>query len=210
MTASTPSTIVLNSVGIPHLKEAPANGAITPGHFLERATDGDFQKKSTAGVAGPKLIAVQNDSVGGLISTAYATGDNVQARYLKSGDEVYAFVPAAAAAIVIGDELIFDATGCVIKATSQADLAGTLTGSVDGTLADVAAITLSTSDTYSDAAVNSAVNTAITSVNLQLKELQTALNVILPANNGVIVATALEAVDNSGGGAEARIKIEIV
>lgn len=66
-----------------------------------------------------------------------------------------------------------------IQAAALANLAGTLTGSVDGTLADVSAIALSTSDTYTDAAVNSAVNAAITSVNLQLKELQTHVNAIL-------------------------------
>lgn len=60
-----------------------------------------------------------------------------------------------------------------------ADLSGTLTGTTDGALADVAAIALSTSNTYTDAAVNAAVNTAITSVNLQIKELQTKLNAAL-------------------------------
>lgn len=54
-------------------------------------------------------------------------------------------------------------------------LGGTLTGSTDGDLEDVAA--LSTSDTYSDAAVN----VAITSINLQLKELQKAYNDLLAA-----------------------------
>lgn len=64
-------------------------------------------------------------------------------------------------------------------AMTAATLAGTLTGTTDGTLADVSAIALSTSDTYTDAAVNSAVNTAITSVNLQLKEIQTILNALV-------------------------------
>ena len=83
--------------------------------------------------------------------------------------------------------VIADFTGNIIKSdgVSLADapdaLAGTLTGTVDGTLADVAAIALSTSNTYTDAAVNTAVNTAITSINLQLKELQTTLNAIISA-----------------------------
>jgi len=210
MAASTPSTIILQSVDTQHLKESPANGTITPGDFLERATDGDFQRQSTLGVAGPKLIALENDLTSGLISTDYATGDRVRAAYPKSGDEVYAFVPANAAAIVIGDKLIFDGTGCVKIATSQADLTGTLTGTVDGALANVADIALSTTDTYTDSAVNTAVNAAILDVNLQLKELQTALNAILPANDGVVIATALVAIDNSAVGSKARIKIELV
>lgn len=73
-----------------------------------------------------------------------------------------------------------DASGAAVAANVAA-LAGTLTGTVDGTIADVAAIALSTSNTYTDAAVNSAVNTAITSINLQLKELQTTLNAEIAA-----------------------------
>lgn len=71
----------------------------------------------------------------------------------------------------------------VTKGKNVTALAGTLTGSVDGTIADVAAIAIATSggNTYSDAAVNTAVNTAITSVNLQLKELQTVLNQLVAA-----------------------------
>lgn len=71
---------------------------------------------------------------------------------------------------------ILNSSGAAVANIGQ--LAGTLTGTVDGTLADVAAIALSTSDTYADSAVNTAVNTAITSVNLQLKELQTKVNAL--------------------------------
>ena len=68
--------------------------------------------------------------------------------------------------------------------TSLANLLGTMTGTVDGTIADVGAVTVAISsaggNTYADSTVNTAVNTAVnlavTSVNLQLKELQTAVN----------------------------------
>lgn len=83
------------------------------------------------------------------------------------------------------------ADGLDLSVASQgaiSSLAGSLTGTVDGTIADVAAIALSTAggNTYTDAVVNSAVNTAITSVNLQLKELQTKLNEAIArlANSG--------------------------
>lgn len=61
------------------------------------------------------------------------------------------------------------------------NLAGTMTGSVDGTIADVAAVAITSAggNTYADATVNTAVNIAVTSVNLQLKELQTKLNALL-------------------------------
>lgn len=54
-------------------------------------------------------------------------------------------------------------------------LAGSMTGTVDGTIADVAAVSTAGGNTYAD----SAINTAITSINLQLKELQTKLNAVI-------------------------------
>jgi len=56
-------------------------------------------------------------------------------------------------------------------------LAGTRTGSGDGTIADVSAVSTAGGNTYA----GSAINTAITSINLQLKELQTKLNAIVTA-----------------------------
>lgn len=76
------------------------------------------------------------------------------------------------------DTLADGLTTVAASAQTSATVTGTLTGTVDGALADVADIAISTSggNTYADSAVNTAVNTAIAAVNLQLKELQTALN----------------------------------
>lgn len=123
---------------------------------------------------------------------------------------MYTFVAAGAEAIVVGDLLVFNGAGGVKKATSQAELGGTLTGTTDGDMADIADIALSTGNTYADSDVNNAVNTAIASANLQLKELQTALNAILPQTDAPVIATAIEAVDNSGELNVARIKVEMV
>lgn len=41
------NTILLKSVNTTFYKEAPANGTVTPGNFLQRATDGDFEVKTT-------------------------------------------------------------------------------------------------------------------------------------------------------------------
>jgi hypothetical protein len=88
--------------------------------------------------------------------------------------------PAGASVIVGLSHAGSSGTGPTTGA-AVANLAGTLTGTVDGTIADVAAIAISTAggNTYADTAVNTAVNTAITSLNLQLKELQTKLNALL-------------------------------
>lgn len=72
----------------------------------------------------------------------------------------------------LADGIVF---GDGAQGAAVANLAGTMTGSVDGTIADVAAVSTAGGNTYAD----SAINTAITSVNLQLKELQTKLNALL-------------------------------
>lgn len=140
-----PKTIILRSVNTPFQKEGAAASAITPGDILERTSTGTLQRRSTADVTGPKLVANINDLLGKEITDDYATSANVSAVYLSPGDEVYAFVAAAASAIIIGDDLSFDAAGGFAKAAS-----------------------------------------------------------------GLVVATALEAVDNSGGGSKARLRVEMI
>lgn len=80
-----------------------------------------------------------------------------------------------------------NAVGEFRQAGAVTNLAGSMTGSVDGTIADVAAVSTSGGNTYSDAAINA----AITSVNLQLKELQAKLNAALAAlrTAGVIASS---------------------
>jgi predicted RecA/RadA family phage recombinase len=65
------------------------------------------------------------------------------------------------------------------QAAVVAALSGTLTGTTDGALANVANIACGGGATPSATDVNTAVNGAILDVNLQLKELQTALNAAL-------------------------------
>src|SRR4051812_11951136 len=61
---------------------------------------------------------------------------------------------------------------------TAATVTGSLTGTTDGAIADVAAVSTSGGNTYAD----SAINTAITSINLQHKELQVALNAVIADN----------------------------
>lgn len=67
-----------------------------------------------------------------------------------------------------------------IAQATVALLAGTLTGSVDGTIADVPAAVAAAGE--ATAADLTTTNVAITSINLQLKELQTKLNAVIQAN----------------------------
>lgn len=125
------------------------------------------------------------DSTGGSLSN-YTLADGLTVTTLtdSTGGSASGTLAAVTNIDTLGGTLTgtLDNTLADLDAATAATVAGTLTGSADGTLADVAAIALSTSDTYSDAAVNAAVNTAVTDVNLQLKELQLALNEVIADN----------------------------
>lgn len=230
--------LVNHALPVPYMKNGKVRSTytVTPGDFVRRHTDGSFYRQSVANNNGARLIAVEFEEIGKGIDDNYTTTEHIKLAYLQRGDEVYTFVAPSAAAIVIGDELVFDGSGGVKKKPSALALgASSLTGSVTGTMANISALSLtfnlglalSTGDTYADASVNTAVNTAvnaldtpiisamdtvIAAVNLQLKELATALEAAaLVGANAAVVATALEAVDNSGDASnKARILVEMV
>lgn len=205
------NTIILKSVGTVFQKEAPAAAAIKPGHFLERATDGDFQVQSTANAETAKIVALTDKNKGTLITDAYAADDRVYAAIATPGMEINALVPAGASPIVIGDKLSFNGDGCLVKATALDEFTSALTATASGTISDVTDISISTTtgNTYEDTAVNDAVNTAIGEVNNRLAELADVIATAI-TRTGAVVATAIEAVNNSGGGTETRIQVEMV
>lgn len=110
---ATSNTIFLKGRG--QVKEANAGGAITPGHLLNRNTAGSFVVHAAAGGNASPIFAMEKDYVGKEISVAYASGERVQALYAAPGDEVYALVPASAAAIVVGDFLESNGDGTLKK-----------------------------------------------------------------------------------------------
>ena len=145
------NTIWLKGDGI--VKEAAAGGAITPGHLVNRNSAGAFVVHAGAEANAYPMFALEADFVGKDISSAYASGDRVQAVIPQPGSEIYGLLPAAAAAIIVGDELVSNGDGTLKKVTAAAVTVGNLRR---------------------------------------------------------VVARALEAVDNSGGGSVARIKVETV
>jgi hypothetical protein len=155
-TKTAPTTILLRGRGL--RREAPAGGAITPGHLVAYNSSGNLVVHGTAGAKTRPLFAVENELLGKGINDAYAVNDLVQAEELHVGD-VYALLPAAAAAIVIGDKLTSNGDGTLKKATA-ASQSGTTPFTV----------------TFADH----------------------------------IIAEALEAVDNSGGGTPVRIKVAVI
>lgn len=85
-------------------KEALADGAITPGHLLERTSAGKFKVHSSAGQNATRLFAIEDDLQGKEIGDAYATGARVSAHVFRTGDEVYALL-ADGQNVAIGDFL---------------------------------------------------------------------------------------------------------
>ncbi len=182
---SAPKTILLR--GSPAMREGVANAALTPGHLIEQMSTGKFRKHATAGGVRPsRLFAREEEYVGGGIDTDYAANDQLTYMDCKPGDQVYALVAAAAAAIVIGDLLESAGDGTLRKVVSYLTDSSGGTGNV--TLQDVGA-----SPTETEVANNFA-------------DLAAAVNRLHPG----AVARAVEAVDNSGGSGTARIRVEII
>lgn len=165
------------------------DSSFAAGAAVEIAFEGAvvYLEASAAIARGAKLMAVVS---GNKVATSVAGKSVIGFAFDKaaaSGDLIRVYLQPFSEEVVSG------------TAANVPALAGTLTGTVDGTLADVAdivmasALALSTGDTYTDAAVNTAVNAAVDSAvdtavngaildaNLQLKELQTSLNLVIAA-----------------------------
>lgn len=107
------NTILLKGRGV--RKEAIGSGVITPGHLLTLTSAGLLTVHATQGGYVAPLFAVENDLVGDTIDDNYASGDYIQAEYLRTGDEVLGLVAAGEAAIVIGDLLCSKGDGTLEK-----------------------------------------------------------------------------------------------
>jgi hypothetical protein len=135
MSQTTPNVILIK--GAPPVKEANAGGAITPGHLITRGTTGTMTVAAAAS-EGLSHFALMQDFVGKDINTAYASGDRVAFIVGQPGDEVNALVPAAAAAIVIGDLLQAGAGGTLIKRTSTNKIFAVALAAVDNSVGGTA------------------------------------------------------------------------
>lgn len=186
MSQSNPQTVLLK--GSPVGCEALAGGAITPGHLIQLGSAGTLTVHSSAGLFTPVYIARENELIGNGISDAYASGDTVPYWHCKPGDEIYALVPASAAAIVIGDFLESAGDGTLRKVAAY--LTDNSGGSANTTLQDIGA---------SPAEAEIANNFA---------DVAAAINALKAGGSALF--QALEAVDNSGGGSAARIKVRVI
>lgn len=182
---ATPKTISLK--GCPSRREGVANAAITPGMLIEQMTTGKFRAHATAGGVRPaRLFMAEQEWTGDTIDTACAANDQIAVLNCKPGDVIYALVPASAAAIVIGDLLESAGDGTLRKAANY--LTDNSGGTGNATVEDISA-----SPTEAQVANNFA-------------DMAAAINRLAPG----AVARAVEALDNSGGGSAARIRVEVL
>lgn len=93
------------------------DGAIKPGHLLEVLSTKKVQKHSVVGGRTMRYVALEDGKQGYTKNQydVYASGDPVRVQSCKPGDMMALRLPAAAEAVVIGNVLISDGAGCVIK-----------------------------------------------------------------------------------------------
>lgn len=117
---ASPNTIVLKSVlGLSSRPdENRAGGAVTPGDLVLTNAAGASIRHNVAGGYAEAVFAKEDYFQGKTINDDYASGDLVQLHRAQKGDEIYAFVAAAAVAIVLTDFLTSDGAGGLKKAAT--------------------------------------------------------------------------------------------
>lgn len=116
------NTILLKGDLGTRYEEYTASGIFKPGHILQVDTDNKVLKHAVFG--GPcQMIAQEFALMGKGLDDAYAVGDTAPVHRIVPNVDLLNFrVPAGAAAIVIGDRLISNGDGCLVKAVGPSDM----------------------------------------------------------------------------------------
>lgn len=124
---TTPQTILLKCKNLQgNIDERECSESLKPGHFVIPDTSNPEEIKKnnlTTGADTHLMIACENSLAGGVVTDAWASGDRVAVYEPLPGDILYVRVPASASAIVEGDRLQLDNTGCMIKLASGVEKA---------------------------------------------------------------------------------------
>lgn len=114
------NTIIIDAGSDSKTLEAVASEAILPGQLLAYTATGTFQLyPGLAQLVAPLMVATENLPEGQGVDDAYAIGDKVCARYLRSGD-VFQARYAPVGAVAINDPVAAEAaTGDFIVGTSE-------------------------------------------------------------------------------------------
>lgn len=95
---ATNNTVILKGDGTQ--VEGKANGAITPGHLIERDSAGTLSVHSNAGQPAAPIFAYEDELQGKTISDAYADGNQVLARHFRKGDQVNGILKDGETAVI--------------------------------------------------------------------------------------------------------------
>jgi len=80
--------------------EALANGAITPGHLVQRDAAGTLSVHSSAGENAEPIFAYEDELQGKVKTQAYADGSRVLARIMRVGDQVQGILANGETAVI--------------------------------------------------------------------------------------------------------------
>jgi len=112
-----------------HNERLAATAGFKPGVLVEEVPAG-VQPNSSAGTNAQKLFALTNTARGGTIDDDYVVGETARYGAAHSGQEVYAWVAAAATAIPFGSALESAGDGTLRIQTAAAATANTARDSV--------------------------------------------------------------------------------
>ncbi len=113
------NTIVLRGKLAQYHEERRASGILSPGHLLKIDSDGKVLKHATVG-GRSTYFAKEDPLAGKTVDGAFAVGDLVPYHVAQPGDRIQARLPAGAAAVVIGNTLISNGDGCLVKSFAAA------------------------------------------------------------------------------------------
>lgn len=119
VTVLDPNTILLHGMRNV-VNDYLASEAITPGHLVELAASSGVLKwrKNASATNQPTLaVALNQEEMNKGVDDAYASGDLVEAHFLKPGDVWWALVPSGED-IAIGDLLQSNGDGTLKEATA--------------------------------------------------------------------------------------------
>lgn len=197
MSGSANTILIEPADGQRRINERLTAGIILPGMLIEKVSAAQtIVAHSTAGGPAQRTFALENVANAEGIADAYASGETARFLYAQPGDLINAALAASAAAIVIGDLLESSGDGYVRKIIPVADLTDSSGGSADDTIA----------------AITNAANAGSADVGPTadaIADLAAKVNALLPTALYNIVGVAIEAVDNSSGGAGTRIQMEV-
>lgn len=109
-----PGLVLLKGILSERREEARAAGAITPGHLIQRDSNGAVVVHASAYGGGEPIFALEDNFQGRTVDGAYASGEVVQIHHCQSGDEIYAFLGATAGTAAIGTVLASKGDGTLI------------------------------------------------------------------------------------------------